>query len=103
MTKSDFPGTALTFALGLGVGAAIALLFAPKSGEELRGQISDTVNDGVKQIQAAGADLGERARDFVETAKDEVQNAFEAGEAAFQKASRGSTRHGNKQEGHTRA
>jgi gas vesicle protein len=103
MTKSDIPGTAFTFALGIGVGAAIALLFAPKSGEEFRGQITDTVNDGVKQVQAAGAELRERAQDFVETATGQVQDAFEAGEAAFQKASRGTTRHGNKHEGHARA
>lgn len=103
MTKSDIPGTIFTFALGVGVGAAVALLFAPKSGEELREQIGDTVNDGVKQIQATGADLKERAQDFVEMAKDQVQDAFEAGEAAFQKASRGTSKPGSKHDSHARA
>jgi gas vesicle protein len=103
MTKSDVRGTAFTFALGIGVGAAIALLFSPKSGEEIRGQIADTVNDGVKQLKATGADLSDRAQDFVESAKDQMQDAFEAGESAFQKASRAATKHGNKHEGHARA
>jgi gas vesicle protein len=103
MSKSDIPGTVLTFALGIGVGAAVALLFAPKSGEELREQIGDTVNDGVKQLQAAGTDLKERAQDFVDNAKEQVQDAFEAGETAYQKASRAALKHANKHEGHARA
>lgn len=35
----------LTFAAGVGVGIGAALLFAPASGEELRGQIGDKVQD----------------------------------------------------------
>jgi hypothetical protein len=35
----------LTFVAGVGVGVGAALLFAPASGEELRGQIGDKVQD----------------------------------------------------------
>ncbi len=35
----------LTFAAGVGVGLGAALLFAPASGEEIRGQIGDKVQD----------------------------------------------------------
>jgi hypothetical protein len=35
----------LTFVAGVGVGVGAALLFAPASGEEIRGQISDKVHD----------------------------------------------------------
>jgi hypothetical protein len=35
----------LTFAAGVGVGMGAALLFAPASGEEIRGQIGDKVHD----------------------------------------------------------
>ena len=35
----------LTFAAGVGVGIGAALLFAPASGEEIRGQIGDKVRD----------------------------------------------------------
>jgi hypothetical protein len=35
----------LTFAAGVGVGIGAALLFAPASGEEIRGQIGDKVHD----------------------------------------------------------
>src|SRR5580693_4073323 len=35
----------LTFVAGVGVGVGAAMLFAPASGEELRGQIGDKVHD----------------------------------------------------------
>jgi gas vesicle protein len=35
----------VTFAAGVGVGIGAALLFAPASGEEIRGQIGDRVHD----------------------------------------------------------
>jgi YtxH-like protein len=35
----------LTFVAGVGVGVGAALLFAPASGEEIRGQIGDKVHD----------------------------------------------------------
>lgn len=35
----------LTFVAGVGVGIGAALLFAPASGEEIRGQIGDKVQD----------------------------------------------------------
>ena len=35
----------LTFIAGVGVGVGAALLFAPASGEEIRGQIGDKVQD----------------------------------------------------------
>jgi hypothetical protein len=47
----------LTLALEAGAGAAAALLFAPKNGEELCGGIDDGLNDGVDQVRAAGKDL----------------------------------------------
>ncbi|MGA8618562.1 MAG: YtxH domain-containing protein [Candidatus Sulfotelmatobacter sp.] len=42
----------LTFAAGVGVGLGVAMLFAPASGEEIRSQIGEKVQD-----------IGERVRD----------------------------------------
>jgi len=61
-------GTILTFALGVGVGAAAALLFAPKAGEELR----DDISDGVDQVRSKGRHLKQKAQRFVDLAKDHV-------------------------------
>jgi len=41
MNTSNMPGSLLTFALGVGVGAVVALLLAPGTGEELREDIPE--------------------------------------------------------------
>jgi gas vesicle protein len=57
MRRNGMPGTVLPFAVGLGVGAAVALLFAPKAGEDLRSDITEGVNDGVNQIRSTGKEI----------------------------------------------
>ena len=86
MTRDYKVGTILTFILGVGVGAAVALLFAPKAGEELRADIAEGVSDGVNQVRSAGRDLKQRAQKVVSLAKDHVQDAIEAGDKAYSQA-----------------
>jgi len=85
------PGTVLPFAVGLGVGAAVALLFAPKAGEDLRSDITEGVNDGVNQIRSTGKELRRKVQRLADTAQDQVdrvQDAIEAGETAYSQASK---------------
>jgi gas vesicle protein len=86
MSRFDGPRATLTFILGLGVGALTALLLAPKSGEELRGDIADGVNDRVNQVRNNAKKLGRRAQTFVKRANDQIQDAVEAGEQAYSAA-----------------
>jgi len=86
MRRNDIPRTVLTFALGAGIGAVVALLLAPKAGEELRDDIVDSVNDGVNQIRSTGKDLRRRAQKVVDVAKDHVQDALDAGDRAYSQA-----------------
>lgn len=60
-------------ALGTVVGAALALLAAPKSGEELRGQLRDT---GLQVSKRVGAVAGQ-ARDQAGVLQGQAQGAFE--------------------------
>ena len=78
--------TILTFALGAGVGAVIALLLAPKAGEELRDDIADGVSDGVNRVRSTGKDLKRRTQKIVALAQDHVQDAVEAGQEAYSQA-----------------
>jgi gas vesicle protein len=56
-------GTAITFLLiGMGAGALIALLYAPKSGEDLRRDIRRKYKDAREAVE----DLADEARDQVE-------------------------------------
>jgi gas vesicle protein len=86
MTRDHWPGTILTFILGVGVGSVAALLFAPKAGEELRGDIAEGVSDGVNQVRSTSKDLKQRAQKLVDLAKDHVQDAMEAGHNAYSQA-----------------
>src|SRR5690349_14982694 len=90
------------FLIGAGVGAIVALLFAPQSGKELREDISDTakrsveyanssmkqVKDGAAQIYKAGydkaADLIAASKGIIEEQKEIVATALDAGKKAYQ-------------------
>ena len=86
MSRVHWSGTILPFVLGVGVGSVAALLFAPKAGEELRGNIAEGVSDGVNQLRSTGKDLKQRAQKLVGLAKDHVQDAMEAGNNAYSQA-----------------
>jgi gas vesicle protein len=91
----------LFFIAGAGIGAVLALLFAPKSGKETRDLIAKTANDSrdfmtnkyTESKQYVG-DTGRKVTDdfnaFVDKSKEAVQRqkeqlaaAFEAGKAAY--------------------
>jgi gas vesicle protein len=80
--------TKLTYLLiGGGIGAVIALLFAPKSGIELRGDIADATRKGVEKGRETAAHLQERAGEYYEVGRERaseyIQTAQEkAGEFA---------------------
>ncbi len=83
MTRDNWPGTILTFVLGVSAGAAAALLFAPKAGEELREDIAEGVSDGINQVRSTGKDLKRRAQKVVTVAQDHVHDALDAGQDAY--------------------
>ena len=89
MNTSNMSGSILTFVLGVGVGAVVALLLAPRTGEELREDISGKVTDGANGLKAAGKHVKRKAQSFVTNAKERVDEAVQAGEAAFNAANNG--------------
>ena len=57
--------TRLTYLLiGGGIGAILALLFAPKSGTELRGDIADVTRKGIDKSREAASYVGDKAGDY---------------------------------------
>ena len=67
----------LTFLLiGAGIGATLALLFAPKSGRELRGDIADYTRRGVDAAGEGARQIGARASEVYDTASERVQGAY---------------------------
>jgi gas vesicle protein len=70
----------LTYLLiGGGIGAILALLFAPKSGHELREDIADVTRKGIDKTRETAAQLQERAGEYYEVAKDRAGEYYETG------------------------
>ncbi len=86
MTRSDGFGTVLTFLVGAAVGATTALLFAPKGGEELRADIAESANDGIDEARSSVKRLKKRANQAIDTARDQFQDAVDAGQKAYGRA-----------------
>jgi gas vesicle protein len=60
------------FLAGIGVGAVVALLFAPQAGEETRKRIAETAQDGVDYVAAKGTEMRKQAGDLVDQGKELV-------------------------------
>lgn len=70
--------TKLTYLLiGGGIGAALALLFAPKSGHELRGDIADVTRKGIEKGKETAALAGERAGDYYEVTREKANEFYQ--------------------------
>jgi gas vesicle protein len=75
------------FCVGLGIGALAGILFAPKSGEETRDEMTRKLEEGKTYAQGKVRELRERAEDIVEAParlKESISGAFEAGRQAYQ-------------------
>jgi gas vesicle protein len=75
--SSDSISTRLTYLLiGGGIGAILALLFAPKSGHELRGDIKDATRKGIDRSREAAQQLTDRAGEYYEATRDRASELY---------------------------
>jgi gas vesicle protein len=81
------------FFLGMGVGVAVGLLFAPNSGEETRALIKSKANDGTdyvrkrsEELKEQASELVDRSRDVVSRQKDQLAAAVSAGKQAYRES-----------------
>jgi gas vesicle protein len=83
MSHMNWSNKYTTFVVGIGVGAILALLFAPSSGEETRDYISSTVKKGIDDAASTGKRWKRRAQETVGDVKATVAGAVEAGQEAY--------------------
>ena len=70
--------TKLTYLLvGGGIGAILALLFAPKSGVELRGDIADVTRKGIEKSKETASQLQEKAGEYYEVSREKATEFYE--------------------------
>lgn len=83
------------FLVGLGIGALLGILFAPKSGEETRELLSSKADEGRDYAQKKARELRERADDLIQRGKDVVSkqrdaisSAVDAGKETYKRESK---------------
>ncbi len=84
---ADNVGSKVTyFLVGLGVGALVGILFAPKSGEETREFLAKKADEGKDYAQRKARELRERADELIERGKDVATRQKESISAAVEGA-----------------
>jgi gas vesicle protein len=86
MSRNRWRETFVGFAIGLGAGAALGVLFAPRSGEEIRDHLSGGTRDAVDDAMAAGRKFTRRAKRAVDEVAEHVKDVSEVAERAFTQA-----------------
>ena len=97
MSDNNVGSKVSIFLVGLGIGALVGILFAPKSGEETRDYLSSKADEGRDYAQRKARELRERAEDLIERSteimarqKDGVSAAVEAGKDAYKREAKAS-------------
>lgn len=72
----------LAFLVGALSGAAVALLYAPRTGRETREYLGEKAREG----RARAADAAARGRDALNQGRDTLTTAIERGRDAYQQA-----------------
>jgi gas vesicle protein len=91
---SDRDGNSLVwFLAGLGVGAAVGILYAPRPGSETREVLRaraeegrDYVRSRAREARGQASEWVDRGREVVNQQKDQFRAAYEAGRQAYQEA-----------------
>jgi len=80
----------LWFLAGLGIGAVVGVLYAPRSGEETREVLRSKAEEGrervrqqARRVREQAGDWVDRGRDVLNQQKEQFRNAYEAGRQAY--------------------
>ena len=97
MSEDNGGSKVSVFLIGLGIGALVGILFAPKSGEDTREFLASKADEGRDYAQRKARELRERAEDLLERSneimdrqKDALAEAVEAGKDTYKRESRAS-------------
>jgi gas vesicle protein len=81
------------FLAGVGLGALVGVLYAPRSGSETRDVIRARAEEGrdyvrtrAREARGQASEWVDRGRDAVNQQKDQFRAAYEAGRQAYQEA-----------------
>ena len=90
MAENDGGNGFLWFLAGLGVGAVVGVLYAPKSGDEIRDVIRSKAQEGTerarhhaRKAREQASEWADRGTDVLNQQKERFRSAYEAGRQAY--------------------
>ena len=93
---ADDSNSILWFLAGLGVGAAVGVLYAPKPGSETRetlrskaGEGREFVSERARKAREQASDVVDRGKKVAKQQKEQFKSAYEAGRQAYHEATAG--------------
>jgi len=87
MASSKWTGL-FAFILGASLGVVAGMLLAPKSGEDLREDLTDRLNEGADRVRSASRSVTRRAQEMASQVQQSVSDVAEAGLKASRKLTR---------------
>jgi gas vesicle protein len=91
----DKKGIWIAFGLGVAAGAAVALLYAPESGAEMRTRIRGNIDDGVESLGEAATylkeqadNLSKQAQTLIERTRGQMKDALDSTSNAVNSAAK---------------
>lgn len=70
----NWPAMITGITIGLGIGVALGILFAPQSGEDAREGLRQAARDRINQTKERLSDMGDRIRDVKDRFSDVVES-----------------------------
>ena len=96
MSDRDNSNSLLWFLAGLGFGALMGVLYAPRSGRETRDALKNTAQEGGEYLKTRGREAKDtvsqwvdRGKDVVSQKKEQISSAIDATRQAYREASEG--------------
>jgi len=96
MSDRDNSSNFMWFLAGLGFGALLGVLYAPRSGRETRDSLKNTAQEGREYLKTRSRDAKEtmnewvdRGKEVVGRSKEQINSAIDAGRQAYREAAEG--------------
>jgi gas vesicle protein len=88
MYNNDQSSSSFTLGLlaGAALGAGLAMLYAPRTGSEVRGQLRQFGHDAMASLGDVGKSIRQTGERLAERGKEAASSAVQEGERAFDRA-----------------
>ncbi|MBT9330758.1 YtxH domain-containing protein [Paracidobacterium acidisoli] len=74
------------FTIGVAAGAAVALLYAPQTGDRTRRQLRRNIEDAGEYIRDTASTLGDQAEKYVKRGREAVADVVDTAQSTVKKA-----------------